>query len=398
MAAEKKFHGAPFGTQSARFDVSAVHPAKKRVGAYIPYSRQQERTLGPGTYNVYTGDFSATAVQERAKGPGWRRAQETSRWAQMPRLLYREAWENKQLLKKSLGPGSYKSTDFVEELEKKPGSVRGVCSSRDRRFPEAQSWTPGPGTYGKGGNPWAAVEENRMRPAGTCQTMDFGAGVPRWTVVSVDSGLGPGTYDLKSFTELLLSKRTSKRGPYDLFTGQRSNPIISGYFAAPKRVKVNGKNKTKLPKFGEDLEKNNYGRFSSLERFPTAPSERIHQNTRSQWPRPEIPPVSAVIRDPRTPPFLSTAPRFSRAAEKQMNGNHNPVGPGRYDIAEKGGNTVPRSHRSSFLSRTQRYPHCPARDKLIQERLRATNIPTERNAYHWRACSQDVQLGPFSPL
>uniref|UniRef100_A0AAY4D4Y2 Lymphocyte expansion molecule n=1 Tax=Denticeps clupeoides TaxID=299321 RepID=A0AAY4D4Y2_9TELE len=303
-----------FYSALVRFDVSAVHPAKKRVGAYIPYSRHdtsvcvlKERTLGPGTYNVYTGDFSATAVQERAKGPGWRRAQETSRWAQMPRLLYRE--------KKSLGPGSYKSTDFVEELEKKPGSVRGVCSSRDRRFPErlftfSRLWTPGPGTYGKGGNPWAAVEENRMRP---------------------DSGLGPGTYDLKSFTELLLSKRTSKRGPYDLFTGQRSNPIISGYF---KRVKVNGKNKTKLPKFGEDLEKNNYGRFSSLERFPTAPSERIHQNTRSQWPRPEV--------------------------------SANPVGPGRYDIAEKGGNTVPRSHRSSFLSRTQRYPHCPARDKLIQ--------------------------------
>lgn len=52
----------------------------------------QERNLGPGTYNPDVSDFDPKAVQERAKGPGWRRAQEK------PGLLYREAWDNKHLL------------------------------------------------------------------------------------------------------------------------------------------------------------------------------------------------------------------------------------------------------------------------------------------------------------
>lgn len=35
-----------------------------------------------------------------------------------------------------------------------------------------------------------------------------------------DSGLGPGTYNLKSSTELILSRRVSKRSPYDPSTGK----------------------------------------------------------------------------------------------------------------------------------------------------------------------------------
>ena len=38
------------------------------------------------------------------------------------------------LQKKLLGPGTYEIKDFVELLDSKPGSVRGVCETRDRRF------------------------------------------------------------------------------------------------------------------------------------------------------------------------------------------------------------------------------------------------------------------------
>ena len=58
----------------------------------------QERNLGPGRYNADRGDFSVRATAERAKGPGWQRAQETARLAKIPHILYREAWENKHFL------------------------------------------------------------------------------------------------------------------------------------------------------------------------------------------------------------------------------------------------------------------------------------------------------------
>ena len=40
--AEKKYKGAPFGIQTARFDVAGVHPKSKSPGTYtqIPYCRK----------------------------------------------------------------------------------------------------------------------------------------------------------------------------------------------------------------------------------------------------------------------------------------------------------------------------------------------------------------------
>ena len=41
---------------------------------------------------------------------------------------------------------------------------------------------------------------------------------------------------MKSFTNELDARVVSKRGPYDLFTGERNKPISVGYFALPVRV------------------------------------------------------------------------------------------------------------------------------------------------------------------
>nr|XP_046158694.1 lymphocyte expansion molecule-like isoform X2 [Oncorhynchus gorbuscha] len=243
--AEKKFKGAPFGTQTSRFDVSAVHPANKRVGTYteISYCKKMtndlERRLGPGSYDAAGhGDFSKRSVAERAKGPGWQRAQETARLAAIPHLLYREAWENKRFLKTKVGPGTYRVADFIEELQKKPGSVRGVCDSREERFRNAQSWTPGPGCYGNGGIPWAALEEKRSGLNGA-PSMHLGSSLQRFPEGnSTDCGLSPCTYTLKSSTEVLLASGSSRRGAYDLFTGPRDKPITAGYFATPGSTPV----------------------------------------------------------------------------------------------------------------------------------------------------------------
>uniref|UniRef100_A0A8B9KAC2 Uncharacterized protein n=1 Tax=Astyanax mexicanus TaxID=7994 RepID=A0A8B9KAC2_ASTMX len=207
--ADKKFKGAPFGSQSHRFDVSGVHPANKRVGTYTQISYCKRRTsdlrnLGPGTYNPDSGDFSARAVRERSMGPDWKRAQETARLAQIPHLLYRDAWNT------SVGPGIYKITSFIEDLEKKPGSPKGICETREQRFKDFQ------------------VRNSARKVNGH---------------------------------NLCLQKRTNL-GP-----GEYTKEVL---------------------KFGEELqrpEKKKHGVFSSLEQYPSVPTERIYLSTLPQCPR-----------------------------------------------------------------------------------------------------------------
>uniref|UniRef100_A0A4W4HDT0 Uncharacterized protein n=1 Tax=Electrophorus electricus TaxID=8005 RepID=A0A4W4HDT0_ELEEL len=200
-----------------------VHPAKKRVGTYtqIPYCRRR------------TSD-----------------------------------------LKSKVGPGTYRITSFTEELEKKPGSVRGV--SRARLF---KLGTPGPGTYGKGGIPSAALEEKERRSMGTCFSMGSNPSLQRFPR-GIDSGLSPGTYSLKSSTDLILSRRVSKRGPYDLFTGPRDSPISCGYFAVPvcalSLLRIN----LQRP------EKKRHGVFSKMEQYPTVPTERLLLCSLAHCPQP----------------------------------------------------------------------------------------------------------------
>ncbi|KAJ8408514.1 hypothetical protein AAFF_G00259280 [Aldrovandia affinis] len=375
-----------------RFDVSGIYPALKKTGTYteIPYcktrSSELERNLGPGRYDVDTGDFSVRVLQERAKGPGWKRAQEVAWLAQFPHVLYKEAWEHKRFLKSKVGPGSYKIDDFMELLEKKPQCVRGVCESREERFKSlyTQPGTPGPGSYGKGGVPSAMLDEKRMQLKGTCPTMDFSPRVERMLEARRDCSLGPGIYNLKSSVDLLLSRCFGKRGPY--FTGRPNKPISNGHFTATKIFSVDSGEKGRSATLsGEGLErpeKRKHGLFSKMSRNPECPTERIYHSTLAQCPRPAslpgpgwytVTPLPGVVnRNP--PPFLSSTPRISERTERLQNGDHNHcmLGPGTYKIAKKDRRTTLHSHHSAFKSRTQRYLHNPERDKFNQERLRPT--------------------------
>ncbi|TSK58125.1 Lymphocyte expansion molecule [Bagarius yarrelli] len=332
---EKRFQGAPFGTQSVRFDVSKACPANKKV---------------------------ETCTQN----PNFR--------------------ETTSDLKAMVGPGTYNIPSFIEELEKKPGSLRGICETRDQRFKDYQNPYPAPGTYGKGGIPSAALEEKERIPVGTCPSMGH-AKQHRFKQNTEDSGLGPGTYNLKSSTELILSRRVSKRGPYDLTTG------MGNFFAAPKGVSPDpGTYPIELPKFDAELqkpEKRKHGVFGSRDQYPAVPTERLYLSTLSQCPRPVTSPgpgwynniriTSTQVGNGKQAPFLSSAPRMSKRTQMLMNKNHNPVGPGRYNIVELNQNK--NSHRSSFISGTQRYLHSLERDKYIQERLKPMNVPLDRRQF-----------------
>ncbi|XP_074642342.1 ciliary microtubule-associated protein 2-like [Tubulanus polymorphus] len=389
---DKKFKGAPFGVQTSRFDVSGVHPKSKTPGTFtqIPYDKKSicelNRRLGPGSYHVDTGDFSDKAVIHRASGPGWARAYEVSKMAALPHLLHKEQWELKKLLERKLGPGTYNIKDFL--TDQRPHSIRGICQTKEQRFKEPSTLndTPGPGTYGKGGVPHAALEEKGFKSTSTVGMLDAGSSQPR-SLPMVGSDLGPGSYNFESFTDQTAKKLTSLRGPYDLFTGERNKPITTGHYASP--ISHLGPGQYELKSFLDDMTSEHskkQGKFGKVEQYPAKHSDRIYCCTLPQVPRnPEDPgpgnydPDNPNLKKPsfakKSPGFLSSAQRNDRIAQKFFTRNFNPVGAGRYDIQKWEESHHINAHKSVFDSKTGRYQ--PSMEKFYKERIRAKDLRPE---------------------
>ncbi|XP_046883676.1 lymphocyte expansion molecule-like [Hypomesus transpacificus] len=241
----------------------------------------------------------------------------------------------------------------------------------------------GPGSYGKGGIPSALLDEKRRMPVGTCPTIDFSAGVERFPERLVDSGLYPGTYNFKSFTELILNRHVSKRGPYDLFSARRENPIICGYFSSPKNAHMNpGTFYEPAKSICDDLQRPENklkGKFKITDQYPEQAREK-HSGPGLYEPF-RLPKVEN--RNP--PPFLSSTPRITKRVERLMQGNYTTVGVGCYNLAKR---QPPRSQRSSnfgyryiFKSRTPRYLQNLDQDNYNQEKLQPRNIPPHCRVY-----------------
>lgn len=105
-------------------------------------------------------------------------------------------------------------------MESKPSSSRGVCQSLDVRIGKENKFhsnLPGPGAYGI---PWAALENKSNQATSTIGMLE-GSGARLKAPPATGSNLAPGQYKQASPIEQLLTKTISKRGPYDLFTGDR---------------------------------------------------------------------------------------------------------------------------------------------------------------------------------
>lgn len=396
IMAEKKFNGAPFGTQTARFDVSGVHPKSKYPGTFteIPYDKKSidvlNRRLGPGSYKVDHGGFSAKSVEERSAGPGWARAYEVERMAALPHLLHKDQWELKKMLARKLGPGSYDIKDFLQHSDEKPRSYRGICQTLSHRFNDHQAVddTPGPGTYGEGGVPHAAIIQKEKKSASTIGMLDAGSSTPR-NLPSVGSELGPGTYNFKSFVDERVNKVTSLRGPYDLFSGDRNKPITVGHLAAPKLANL-GPGQYDLQSFVDDLKtihRKRQGRFGKVKQPPSKATERIFCHTLPQCPKEESFPgpgsyEPAELSKPgskNAPGFLSTAQRNDKMSQRFFTRNFNPVGPGRYDIQKWEEAQHRNGNDSVFKSRTGKLN--AAMEKFLKERVRAKDVRLEDRVF-----------------
>ncbi|XP_076462042.1 ciliary microtubule-associated protein 2-like [Babylonia areolata] len=394
----KEFQGAPFGVQTARFDVSGVHPKSKNPGTFTEVSYDRNWTdvktcrRGPGMYHPDRKGFDRWAVERRAAGPGWARQQEVETIALMPHLLNRELYEQRQALKGKVGPGSYNFKDSLQLLSEKPGSTLGICDQRADRFGKTKySITPGPGTYGKNGIPASAMEEKNRKSTSTKGMLDTGSGSRLQYAPVSGSSLAPCTYSFVDSIDKFLSKVVSLRGPYDLFTADRSKPISTGHFAEPKYNKLGPGHyemKSSLDEWKQSHKKFK-GRFGKVAQYPRPPPERNYNTVVAQCPKeqyfpgpgahsPSCPGDWPKVRNYKQPAFLSTAERVDRRALKNFTGNFNPVGVGRYDITKFENAQHRNCHENIFLSKGvwSAYPT----QKYIKERIRGKNVPVaERN-------------------
>ena len=369
--AETKFIGAPFGSNCPRFSAGYQTGSGDRVG--------------PGAYETDVGAFDSVSVARRAAGPGWARAYEMSHMIALPYLLNKEEWERKLELKRGLGPGAYNAKD----VECENSYQRGILDTREPRFRDNKaSIAPGPGTYGKNGVPDTLLEEKARESCGRVGLLDCGGPYGR-SLPTLGSRLGPGTYKLTSSIDDVVQKKVSTRGPYDVFSDDRGQPMKTGHFAQKKTYNL-GPGQYNIKSGIEDMHSQDQkfkGEFGIGAQYPCPPIERIIVSNLSLNPRtPSEPgPGHYDAMDPSftrqshavsAPAFLSSSERMDKMAIKFFTGNFNPVGAGRYDV-EKFISKDVHGCQSSFKSKTGR----PSgyRFRMLQERLKPANLlPQDR--------------------
>ncbi|NXS61416.1 LEXM protein, partial [Brachypteracias leptosomus] len=300
---------------------------------------------------------------------GWARAEEVSWLRQLPHFQFKEIMEMRKRQQKKLGPGTYNIKDFLQET--RPCSLRGICATREQRFRDGhKDCFPGPGTYGPRGNPYTPLEERDKRLASTRGLMD--SRTPKsqpplpFPLFLQGSGLGPGTYSLRSSIEEGL-RRAGGPGPCKPSSGNKSKPARAPH-ATPLSLQRTGTELSTGPVKGfvdELLLKENKkkGCFSTLARNPGCPTERIFWATLSQCPRKayEVGPGSYNPKPTERsvcfnqPPFWSSAKRFDRKFYRLFTGNENPVGVGRYNITKHEKHPQKMRNQSLYQHGVQRY-------------------------------------------
>lgn len=361
---------------------------KKPVDEYSPLTltrmhRKRERAGGFQPYRIDWGDFSPKSVEMRARGPGWRQKEKVKKDAQTPRLLFREEARRRWERRRELGPGTYDVPDGVGAIGRKPGSTRGVIASRDKRFKDAFTDTPPPGTYGKGGVPAAAWEEATTRSPGNKGMLE---NCGKYEPPVGGSGLAPNRYETNtSSVQQLLAKVVSLRGPYDTFSTDRSKYDV-GYLATGKSPYMGdqiGYDDHFLDKWDDGYHAV-HGKFGRYAQYPRRPTDRMFLvDPVLAWKDPSFPapgkynPPLRQKESPNScpPPFLTSASRNDKKSTQLFMGNNNPVAVGRYRPDKFSAARSVNGCTSSFLSKTQ--PPDKKAFLMLNERIRAKNQRTE---------------------
>ncbi len=103
----------------------------------------------------------------------------------------------------------------------------------------------------------------------------------------VGSEVPPATYNLKSSIDELINKRVSTRGPYELFSENRSAPITHGPYAQDLD-KTLGPGQYPFKSFTDNMNDAahiKHGKFGKIVQYPTISGDRLSINNTSIRPR-----------------------------------------------------------------------------------------------------------------
>ncbi|RMZ95587.1 hypothetical protein BpHYR1_024729 [Brachionus plicatilis] len=365
-----KIDGHPFGSQSSRFTHNGVHPNRLATGK-MPYQEnldaQISRRLGPGSYQILKYDgFSYENVSKNAGGANWEKSFLTEKYAKMPHLLYQENYKKKQEDKIRLGPAYYTLKDNIQLENDKPKSTKGIIDHLSERFSDKGiNHNPGPGAYGI---PDEILEIKRKNKPGIVPIIERSK--ESRSLPYVGSENPPGTYDHKNSIDELVKKKVSKRGPYDLFTGDRSAQK-TGHLLKDTENKL-GPGQYSLDSFVDLLskpEQQKQGKFGKLSQYPNPMGDRI-----GMLPGPGYYDAKEPSRFvSKMPPFMSSSERSDFRYQKRLNKNYNLVGVGRYDLRKNEINEFGNGHQSVFNSKSA---HMINKNKpYYTERIKQHNLP-----------------------
>ncbi|CAF1342278.1 unnamed protein product [Rotaria magnacalcarata] len=379
-----------FSAKTPRFQTLGLHP-----GLLTRVQHDTAPHVGVGSHDVIQYDgFSDKNVQKRREGPNWQQALYTEQMAKIPHSSFKETYEKHKEQERHVAPGAYGIEDFLTENGRKPRSIRGALDQLTPRFPKDQpDRAPPPGAYGI---PDEKLVERQFQQGSNIPPFLWNQGSRSLPLQG--SKIGPGTYNLRSSIDELIHKRVSEKGPYQLFTLNRSAPITTGHYAvldtwdlSPDFPSKDYPNSISLT---HALEKNKkLGVFSKLDRFQKKPTDRIAiehpglQPKNVDFPGPGSYDAARAWEPSdfhtKKVPFNATSSRNDKRAFTNA-GAHHAVGVGRYNllspvrdetIADK--RKRPKRRNIGFMSTTTRFASRDG-ESLLTERLQPQNLRTEQ--------------------
>ncbi|CAH0577924.1 unnamed protein product [Chrysodeixis includens] len=201
-----------FNSSAKRFGKMTVHPNLDPNGFYIT----RPDGCDPCLYspNPIQNICGLTLRKKIDKDP-WRYKNELEEWAKNLGYRNEKVLEQRLWQRSLLGPAWHE----VKDPYKYEPAVQNVGFSRTTRTLPSRNYVPGPGTYYKAVPFKAPYGPHSTRPTfereDLCRFMDTS---PKWS-------LAPNRYSIldKDSVEQKSNKIVSLRGPYDLFTGKRSD-------------------------------------------------------------------------------------------------------------------------------------------------------------------------------
>ncbi|CAF4695062.1 unnamed protein product [Rotaria socialis] len=339
--------GQGFSSRTARFQSLGLHP-ELLTGS----QHQSTPNVAPGSYDLMQyGDFSEQTIQKRMEGPNWQQALYTEQLAKFPHPNFRETYEKRLEDQKRLGPGTYPINDFITEADRRPRCARGALDQLSPRFPKEQ----------------------------------------------LGSKIGPGTYNIKNSIDELINKRVSEKGPYQIFSLDRSAPIATGHYAVLDTWDLSpdfpSKDYPESTSITHELTKSKHGTFSKLNRFQKKPTNRLaieHPGLEPKNVDFPGPGAYVVTRPWEKHDYHAKKVGFNSSSTRNDNrsftstGGHNTVGVGRYNIVSPVRDETiadkrkrPKRRNIAFSSTTSRFATVDG-ESLLNERLKPHNLRLEQ--------------------